>query len=158
MPTHFRLSGLPLEPFRSLLAADESTLAAAGAVRVVADSDRGFPCRVSLRDARAGEEVVLVTYEHHPVDSPYRASGPVFVRVNAEPGMSGVDELPDYIRCRTGISVRAYDDAHMMQGASVCPGNEVPAVIAQWWRNPQIAYLHLHHAAHGCYLCRVDRA
>jgi hypothetical protein len=158
MSTSFRLSGLPVEPFRPLFGADAATLAAAGAVRVVADSDHGFPCRVSLRDARAGEALVLVTHEHHAVDSPYRASGPVFVRVDADPHAPQVNELPDYIRSRAAISLRAYDEAHMMQAARICAGGDVPDAVAGLWREPRIAYLHLHSATHGCYLCRVDRA
>jgi hypothetical protein len=31
-------------------------------------------------------------------------------------------------------------------------------VIARFFADPQVAYLHLHNARPGCYNCRVDRA
>jgi len=79
----FRLVGLPYDSFASLFDLDEGRLAEIGAVRVTADNDRGYPCRVSLEDAKSGEELLLLPYEHLPVKSPYRASGPIFVRRGA---------------------------------------------------------------------------
>ncbi|WP_127997200.1 DUF1203 domain-containing protein [Piscinibacter defluvii] len=83
MPS-FRLFGLSAKPFAHLseLTADE--LAAQGVLRVTAVSSPGYPCRVSLVDAQVGEELFLLSYTHHPVDTPYRSSGPIYVRVNAE--------------------------------------------------------------------------
>ena len=72
----FRLSGISPEPFRHLFARDEAALATLGVKRYVADDAKGFPCRVSIEHAAIGEEVLLLSYQHQPADSPYRASGP----------------------------------------------------------------------------------
>ena len=109
----FRLVGLPYDSFASLFDLDEGRLAEIGAVRVTADNDRGYPCRVSLEDAKSGEELLLLPYEHLPVKSPYRASGPIFVRRGATQCLPEPGEIPEYVSRRL-ISVRAYDANHMM--------------------------------------------
>ena len=48
--------------------------------RMRSDQPVGFPCRVSLEDAPVGEEVLLLPFTHQDSRSPYRASGPIFVR------------------------------------------------------------------------------
>src|SRR3546814_13392189 len=64
--TLFR-SGLSPEPFAALFALDDAALAARNARRVTATADRGFPCRVSLADARAGEQLILLHHISHDV-------------------------------------------------------------------------------------------
>ena len=70
---NFRITGLPAERFERLFALSDAELAEHAAVRLIADArPPGAPCRISLTDARLGDELLLVNYEHHPVDSPYR--------------------------------------------------------------------------------------
>jgi hypothetical protein len=65
----FRITGLPAERFSHLFALSDAELAEQGAVRQIADArDPGYPCRISLTDSKPGDELVLVNYEHHPVD------------------------------------------------------------------------------------------
>src|ERR1043166_10225593 len=74
----FRITGLPAKDFTALFALSDAELAARGAVRRTADGP--YPCRVSLTDASPGDELILVNYEHHPVDSPYRMRFAIYVR------------------------------------------------------------------------------
>src|ERR1700758_2059793 len=67
MKMSFRITGLPAEPFAELFSLPPEALARRGAVRRRVDQENAFPCRISLTDARPGDEVVLVHYEHHPV-------------------------------------------------------------------------------------------
>ena len=92
----FVIRGLSPEPFRPLFALDDAALAARNIRRVIADSDRGFPCRVTLQDARQGETLLLLPYLHHDVAGPYRASGPIYVREAAMQGGTAEfhDQLP----------------------------------------------------------------
>jgi hypothetical protein len=152
----FRIVGLPLAPFAPLFERDDAALAAQGACWVTATSDHGFPCRVSLRDAAAGERLLLLPYEHFAADSPYRASGPIYVRRDAQPVQLAIGEVPDYVRRRL-ISLRGYDAADMMIDADVVPGDDVAARIEQSFANPTVRYIHLHNAKPGCYSCRVER-
>src|SRR5262249_195367 len=129
-------------------------LAARHGRRVVADAPIGFPCRVSLEDARPGDELVLVNYAHHVVDTPYRASGPIYVRRNAAQ-YSGT-RLPEILRNRI-LSVRAYDATGILVEADVCPGSDVDPMIARMLANDEVGYLHVHLAKPGCFACRIDR-
>ena len=120
------------------------------------DAKPGFPCRVSLEDAEIGEQVILVPFVHHDVDSPYRSSGPIFVRQKANEADLSIDEIPEVVSTRT-MSVRAYDKNSMMVDGSVVPGPQIRAHIEKLFANPKIAYLHLHNAGAGCYSCKVER-
>ena len=157
----FRISGLPAEPFLPFFAMTDAELLARGARRHVAtaaDAPLMPPCRVSLRDARPGEVSILLHWEHHASPaSPYRASGPIFVREGATEAASFVDRVPEQQRVRL-LSVRAYDADGIMVDADVAPGAELEALIGWFFRRPEVAYLHAHNARRGCYSCRIDRA
>ena len=85
MTSSFQFIALPSEPFTSLFKLSDGELQSIGARRMVVDNKPGFPCRVSLEDAEVGETVLLLPYTHHETTSPYKASGPIFVREKASP-------------------------------------------------------------------------
>jgi hypothetical protein len=153
----FQISALNLETFRSLFEKTDAELAVMGAKRCVADATPGFPCRVSLQDAEIGETLVLVPFEHQPADSPYRASGPVFIREVARQAVPAPDEVPALLRSRL-LSVRAYDTHDLMVDADVVDGAALEAMVGRMLADTSVAYLHVHFARPGCYACRIDRA
>ena len=157
MKTNFRIVGLPLEEFRPLFRLNDDELVEKGARRMTVDSKPGFPCRVSLEDAELGEKVFLVPFIHHDVDSPYRASGPIFVREDAIEADLRVGEIPELVSSRT-MSLRAYDKNGMMIDGLVVPGAEIKGYIEKLFADSKIEYLHLHNAGAGCYSCKVERA
>jgi len=152
----FRLVGLPAETFEPFFAMSDAELAALGARRVVADESPGFPCRVSLADAEVGDELLLLPFDHLITRSPYRASGPVFVRKGARRAVLAPGEIPPYVE-RRWMSVRAYDADDMMIAADVCEGGGVREVIDRLMTDPATAFIHLHNAKRGCFSCRVER-
>jgi hypothetical protein len=153
----FRITGLPAQEFAPLFAMSDAQLAERGAVRRVADArDPGTPCRISLTDAAAGAELILVNYEHHPVASPYRMRFAIFVRKDEET-FDAIDEVPEQLRIRT-LAVRAFDNEAMMIGRELVEGRELETSIERLFADPRAAYLHVHFAAPGCYAARVDRA
>jgi hypothetical protein len=153
----FQLVALSYEPFAPLFDRSDAELAEIQARRVIASAKPGFPCRVSLCDAEVGEELLLLPYRHQPGDSPYRASGPIFVRRDARRSTLEPDQLPDYVARRL-ISVRAYDARHQMTDASVCAGGDCASVIRRMFADAGVAYIHLHNANRGCFACAVERA
>ncbi len=157
MNTSFQFVALPSEPFAALFGRSDEELRAMGARRMVVNEKPGFPCRVSLADAEIGETVLLVPFTHHDVSSPYRASGPVFVRKGARAANPGVGEIPVMFRHRL-LSIRAYNDVAMMVGAEVAMGDELEHVIGQFLEREAVSYLHIHNARPGCYNCSVLRA
>ncbi len=152
----FRITGLPAEDFAPLFALSAEELAARGAVRLVADARPVYPCRISLTDAAPGGEVILVHHEHHPVDTPYRASHAVYVRAG-ETRYDEVDRIPDQLRSRT-LSVRAFDERGMLVGADLTEGTALEAVIERLFAHPRASYLHVHYAKPGCYAALVERS
>jgi hypothetical protein len=112
---------------------------------------------VSLEDAKVGEELLLLPYEHHATPSPYRGIGPIFVRRGAQQRRLPVGEIPSYVSRRL-ISVRAYDALGMMVDAQVWEGCSVRDVIERFFADSEVAYLQLHNAKQGCFSCQVDRA
>lgn len=152
----FHVSNLPRARFEELFQLDDAALAARGMKRYVADTTPGFPCRVSLRDAEPGERVILTSFQHVGVRSPYQASGPIFVREAAEEALLPPDTVPELLRLRM-LSVRAFDQDDLMVGAEVVDGRELEGVIERLLADRGVAYLHVHFARPGCYACRVDR-
>ena len=153
----FRLVGLPVEPFSRLFELSDAELSARNARRVFATTKPGYPCRVSLADADIGDELLLLAFEHQPASSPYRSSGPILVRKAAVPASLEAGAVPDYVRTRL-ISVRAYDQAHLMTDAMVCEGANAAAAIQTLFAREDVAYLHLHNANRGCFSCAAVRA
>ena len=150
------ISGLPVQPFQSLFGLDDVELRAHGVVRMTVDSNPGFPCRISLEDAQVGESVLLLPWRHHDVDTPYRADGPIFVRETMRDHARTRNAIPEQQRSRL-LSVRAYNAGGWMQDAEVVEGTMLEALIARFFGNAGVAYLHVHNARRGCYACRVDR-
>jgi len=153
----FRITGLPAERFAHLFALSDAELAAEGAVRRVADArNPGYPCRISLTDSRPGDELVLVNYEHHAVDTPYRMRFAIYVR-KGEETYDRVGEVPEQLRLRT-LAARAFDTKGMMVSFELVQGRELEAAIERLFADPRADYLHIHFAAPGCYAARVERA
>jgi hypothetical protein len=151
---HFRIKGLPAESFEPLFAMADWALEKQGAVRRIADK-AGYPCRISLTDAKAGDEVILTNYEHHAVASPYRMRFAIYVR-KGEQTFDAVDEVPEQLRTRT-LAVRGFDAGGMMTGWELIDGGKVEDAIERLFADPRAAYLHAHFAAPGCYAARIER-
>ena len=83
-PMAFRIRGLSPAQFAPLFALDAAALAERSMRLVAVDSPHSAPCRVTLEDAAPGEQLLLLPFAHHMAHSPYRASGPIFVREGGE--------------------------------------------------------------------------
>lgn len=152
----YLISGLPVQPFQPLFGLDAAALCGRGGVRQVADRKPGFPCRITLQDAEAGETLLLLPWTHLDVDTPYRAAGPIFVRETALATAVFRNTIPEQQRSRL-LSVRAYDADGWMRDADVAEGTRLEPLIERLFADAQTAYLHVHNARRGCYACRVDR-
>ena len=152
----FRITGLNAGRFRHLFGLPEAGLARHRALRKTCDEKPGFPCRVSLEDAEPGESVLLVNYEHLPVDSPYRSSHAIYVREREQPSFDEVNAIPPALLPRL-LAVRGFDASGMMIAADVVEGRALIPLVGQFFANDEIAYLHAHFARRGCFAARIDR-
>lgn len=119
----FQIVGLPAEPFAPLFALDSNALAARGIATRIADAPHAYPCRVSLEDAQAGEELLLLSWPHQQTTGPYASSGPIFVRRHATAARLAVGEVPEQQRRRL-LSVRAYNERDDLLDADVTRGRD----------------------------------
>jgi hypothetical protein len=154
----FVITGLPIDEFRPLFGLSDADLAARGVLRRTADADQGFPCRLTLADAKAGEALLLLNYEHQPADTPFRSRHAIFVSESATETARYVDEVAPALAAREWISLRAFDEAGMMVDAEVAPGADLTPAIERLLGKAETAYLHAHYAGMGCYAARIDRA
>ena len=153
----FRITGLPAEKFGHLFELSDEELATRGVVRRIADARKpGYPCRISLTDSTEGDELLLVNYEHHPVDSPYRMRFAVYVR-RGEETYEAVDQVPEQLRIRQ-LAARSFDRHGMMVGWELVDGQKLERAIERLFADPKADYVHVHYAAPGCYAARIDRA
>lgn len=153
----FHIRGLDPARFTHLHAMDEAELARHRARRSVADGYPGFPCRVSLDDAQPGEAVLLVNFEHHAADTPYRASHAIYVRAGATTPFEATGEVPPALGRRL-LSVRAFDAAGFMVSGEIVEGARLAHYLEERLGDANVAYLHAHFAGRGCFAARIDRA
>jgi hypothetical protein len=152
----YRIEGLAPAAFDSLFSMTESELAAQGAMRVTADSDFGFPCRVSLEDAAPGEELVLLNHVSHDVAGPFRTAYAIYVRKDAKRAASHTDEVPAYLDRRT-LSLRGFGADGLLKDARLVPPGEADAGIRGLFERSDIDTVHAHAATYGCFLARIER-
>lgn len=123
--------------------------------RIVVDEPDAYPCRRCLTDALPGERVLLLSYDPFTGDSPYRQPGPIFVHERAcEPGAE--DGIPAQLTRRL-LSVRSFDDDHLMLGGEVVDGALLVERATELLADPGVAYIHVHNAGPGCFAVRIDQ-
>ncbi len=152
----FRIRGLEPAPFAPLFALGDAALAERSMRRIAVEAPHSAPCRITLEDAAPGERVILLPFAHHQVHSPYRASGPIFVRETARLAFDRVDALPPVFAGRL-LSIRAYDAAGMMTDADVV-NSDPRDLFAKFFAGPKVDCLHVHYARRGCFGCLATRA
>lgn len=151
----YLIRGLRPDRFAPLFAMDDAGLAERNARRVTATADRGFPCRISLEDARMGEELILLHHVSHDVATPYRSAYAIYVR----PGVTAAsyrDELPPVFEGRS-LALRAFDSGGMLQTARLVGPGEADSAIRDLFADHSTHYIDAHNAAYGCFAARIER-
>ncbi len=159
-PLTYRIAGLPYEPFTDLFALSDGghhwALAVRGAMRVTASADRGFPCRVALKDAKAGDRMILLHHVSHDLATPYRSAYAIYVGEGAFAPAPYVDCVPPVFAGRP-LGLRGFSAGGMLLDAKLALPDEADAGIRALLANTQIASIHAHNAAHGCFVARIER-
>lgn len=152
----YRIIGLNREPFAGLFDMDEAELAANGALRVTAAADKGWPCRISLEDAKAGDVLILLNHVSHDVATPFRSAYAIYLRENAGEAAEYLNETPPVFEGRP-IAFRAFDVDGMLRNAALALPGQADIKIRELFDSDDIAYIHAHNAAHGCFSAKVER-
>jgi hypothetical protein len=126
--------------------------------RMIAPADGAYPCRVCLRYARGGEEVLLGSYHLPKPQSVYWTPSPIFVHAEACEPYEDRGEIPEIVRQNALVSVRAYDAEGMClyDLGQVSDGGTVEAPLARAMADGRTSFVNIHTAKPGCLLCRVE--
>ena len=153
---NFKIEGLNPAIFNHLFGLSDDALAKAKVIRYIADAENAFPCRICLSDATIGDSLLLLSYEHQPINNVYRSSHAIYV--NEAATVAGVfeNEIPAQMRRRL-LSIRAFDQADMLVDADVIDGTSAETIIQRFFGAKDTAYLHVHYARRGCFAARVNR-
>lgn len=153
----FQIHALPKTAFEDLFSLSDADLSKRNIVQVKADTEPGFPCRVSLEDAKVGEELILLNYQHLDADTPYAAAHAIYVRKTAQQAHIDVGYVPDVLARRV-LSLRGFDRQQMMVDADVVDGADLAKSLHDLFENDAIAFVHIHNAKQGCFAAMATRA
>lgn len=156
MKHQFQIIGLDSAHFVDLMHQSDAVLKSHNAYWLIADESPAYPCRVSLKDAEIGERVLACNFQHHAVNTPYRASGPIFIREGAVTADLEVNQIPQVLHNRQ-LSLRAYAASQLMVDACVVTGSAVTEAIENMFADSDVAYIQIHNAGPGCFSCEVKR-
>ncbi|MFU1479437.1 DUF1203 domain-containing protein [Roseovarius sp. C7] len=150
----FQITALPRARFAPLFALSDTELAEQTIHRITADTDHGYPCRISLTDARAGETLLLLNYRHLDIASPFAASHAIYLRETAAEAHPPPGELPQALASRH-LSLRGFDAEGLLQAAELAPGRDCTEALTAMVTRADIAFVDLHYAAPGCFAARA---
>jgi Protein of unknown function (DUF1203) len=127
-------------------------------VEQVAASGGGEPLRCCLRDAVAGERLILFGYRLDLPATPYREVGPVFAHADTCNRAEVTDEYPTGWLGRPQV-LRAYDARGWIHPSTqVHDGSDPMPLIEAMLADPEVAQIHSRNVAYGCYMFKVTRA
>ncbi len=152
----FQIRALPKTPFEDLFALSDAELGKRNILRVTASSEPGYPCRVSLQDAKIGEELILLNYQHLDGSTPYAASHAIYVRKNAKQAHVMADRVPEVLSRRL-LSVRGFNRQNLMVEADVINGQDLAEKLEELLSNAEIDFFHIHNAKQGCFAAKATR-
>ncbi|MBL4643488.1 MAG: DUF1203 domain-containing protein [Flavobacteriaceae bacterium] len=155
MNINFKISAIA-NTYNPLFELTSEELSEKNMVKMLVDANPGFPCRVSLEDAEIGEKVLLLPLEYHKTTSPYKASGPVFIRKNAVKVDLAVNEIPAMLYKRQQ-TLRVYNTNGMMIAAKSPSADALRNEIETLLKNPKASYIQVHNTNPGCYNCQINR-
>ena len=117
----------------------------------------GEPLRCCLRDAEAGEELVLFNYSPPlPAPSPYEERGAVFAHASPCEGPVS-DGYPAEWVGRPQV-LRAYDSRGWIHPATrVHDGSDPDVVLAEVFADPEVVLVHSRNVAYGCFMFAITR-
>ena len=154
MPDTFQIHAMPpdvLDRVRS------TRLDASGNPAEPVTGTGGEPLRCCLRNARAGEALLLFGYEPPIGNSPYREIGAVFAHADRCDGRPASSDYPVDWRRKAQV-LRAYDRRGWIRDAVVHEGLNAESEIARLLADPEAVQLHSRNVAYGCFMFVVTRA
>lgn len=154
--TNFRCIPIPTETAERFRAS--GTDDSGNTLRPVVAAGGGAPCRHCLRNAKAGEVMLLGSYNLPGPLGIYWTPSPIFVHAEPCVRFTAVNEVPETVRSSL-VSVRSYDidDQCLYDLGEAIDGKSIDAPLARAIADPRTKFVNIHTAKPGCMLCRVER-
>ena len=152
----FRAIGMPAAEASRCRAASHDH---AGNAIIAMASTGAAPCRFTLTDHAEGAAMRLLSWPVPQPAGPYALHSPIFLSGAGGSGWNAVDVVPPVVASRQ-VALRAYAaDGMMVYPANrlVLDGGHAEA-IRTTLALPGVAFINIHTALAGCYLCRVEPA
>jgi hypothetical protein len=150
--------------FEPIPTAELARIRAAGAdeagnrLAPLADAPVGSPLRCCLREARPGDQVLLIAHTPPGTSGAYAERGPVFIHAGPCDGYLTPQAYPPELSHRQQV-VRAYDhQGRIADGILADDGEHAAKVIRELLGRPDVALVHLRNVGYGCYNFAVRRA
>jgi hypothetical protein len=128
--------------------------------RVVSTGGEDFPCRHCLEFGKAGETMLLGSYNLPKPLGIYWTPSPIFVHEVPCSPADAENLVAPIVRKDSLVSMRAYDIAHqcLYDLGQVCAGAELAIPIERALSDPRTAFLNVHTVGPGCLLTLVEPA
>jgi hypothetical protein len=124
---------------------------AGNSLEVQVHRDGGAPLRCCLREARAGDRLLLIAYTPPGSAGAYAERGPVFIHAERCGGYPTSDQYPPELAARQQV-VRAYDQqGRIADGVLAADGKQAAVIIAELLARPEVELVHLRNVGYGCY-------
>jgi hypothetical protein len=124
---------------------------AGNVLEIQVPAESGAPLRCCLREARAGERLLLLAYTPPGTAGAYAERGPVFIHAEHCGGYPTPHAYPAGLIARPQV-VRAYDrEGRIADGVLVADGQQAQGVIAGLLARPEVVLVHLRNVGYGCY-------
>ena len=120
-------------------------------LEVQVHQDGGAPLRCCLREARAGERLLLIAYGPPGPAGAYAERGPVFIHAERCAGYPTPGQYPPGLAGRQQV-VRAYDaQGRIADGVLAADGRQAAKITAELLARPEVEFVHLRNVGYGCY-------
>jgi hypothetical protein len=145
----FRYQAIPADELDAIRAAGRDEAGNPLAPQI--QTEGGAPLRCCLREARAGEQLLLIAYTPPGTMGAYAERGPVFIHAEPCDGYRTPHAYPPGLIGRQQV-VRAYDrQGRIADGVLVADGRQAQDVIAGLLSRPEVVLVHLRNVGYGCY-------
>jgi len=121
-------------------------------------ADGPSPCRHCLREARDGEDLLLLSWHLPRPRGIYWTPSPIFLHAQDCPRFDAPNAIPEIVRSRL-VSVRAYDadGLCLYDLGHAGDGDEIDIPLARAIDDSRTEFVNIHTAKPGCLLCAVER-
>lgn len=119
----------------------------------------GTPCRHCLKDVPGGSAVLILAHRPFEGVHAYAETGPIFLCADECQRGGATDDLPPILTTSPDYLVKGYStDEHIVYGTGgVVETDDIHKKVADVFRNPEVAFIHIRSARNNCFQARVER-